>query len=372
MKRNPYLDEFVRAKASAGLDGALARLRGDAPRPTPVGAKLGTPDQLPRPSIAPRRVSSRVAALERVTVRNDERAFVAIRENSRSIDALASEQKTLADRIATLDTTLEVDSRGDLLRAFAGKLARLERRVDTAASVGNKAVLSSHRAMQARIAKQNVALREGTRAARVQRFNAAASTLQNAAYGTKGSPLATNNLLLAGNQLLWSFLGDVLRASGVVSPVTAGAIATLAPLGSLLAAEAVLGQKQHERFVSGVVQLRLPPPPPPPPADDDGDDFPSPTPLLLFTATPTVRKLAAAHSGDVLVERISLRPYIASAAWPDFVRRTDVAVSTTVIAPVGARVLHAQVDAGQLLVAVVNADADARIAWMIDTQDPNG
>jgi hypothetical protein len=78
------------------------------------------------------------------------------------------------------------------------------------------------------------------------------NSLQTAAYGDKGSLLTTNNLLLAGNQLFWTLLDPVLRATGAVNAGTATVIAAAAPIASLFAGEILVGNRQQARFLSGV------------------------------------------------------------------------------------------------------------------------
>jgi hypothetical protein len=347
MKRAPYIDELVQARMGGELDRALARVRDSAIEPPTRGAKLGPPTQPPPPSLESSRPRAQLAALQRVSVRNDERSFAAIQHNARSIDALAKAQAELAERVAAV----EIGGRADLLRALAGKLSSLERRIETTAIAQPRTAQVAARSLSATVSRQGQALREQARAAMIQKLSATAAGLENAAYGTKGSPLAKGNLLLAANQLLWSFGPDVLRTLGLLSPAASSKLAWLAPIGSLVTGEVVLGRRQHERFVSGVATNL---------ARSSG--LPAPGGVILFSSSTT------------LSTRVSLRPYIASGAWFDFQRRTDVAVTTSVVSINPDVRAAASVERGVLRLSIAGggASGDTRIAWIVDTQDPNG
>src|SRR5207249_770977 len=86
--------------------------------------------------------------------------------------------------------------------------------------------------------------------AQIQNVTNIVNSVQAAAYGQKGSVLATNNLLLAGNQLLWSLIDPVLQRAGVVNATSGTVLAAMAPLGSLLTGQLVFADRQHVRFIS--------------------------------------------------------------------------------------------------------------------------
>lgn len=166
---------------------------------------------------------------------------------------------------------------------------------------------------------------------RVQSVRAAVTSVETAAYGQKGSVLKKNNLLLMGNQLLWTFVEPVLRSTGFVTPATATLIASLAPVGQLLTGAATLGRQQHVRFISGVSSFE--------------------------------------PGQQLVVER--LRPFVADALWPAFARRTGVPVTVTPLNG-GATGFAARVQDGMLIIERTSfllsggSGGAARVAWMLD------
>jgi hypothetical protein len=166
----------------------------------------------------------------------------------------------------------------------------------------------------------------------VQQVNSVVNSTQAAAYGQRGSVFATNNLLLAGNQLLWTIMDPLLRAVGV-SPSAAGTVAVLAPVGSLITGHIALGNRQHVRFITGVA------------------NFP--------------------RRQDVLVVE-SLRNRVADSFWPAFQQRRDVPVAVVRLPPVDGGdgdgfISEARVRNGVLIIRVDKDDDPAmRVAWTID------
>jgi hypothetical protein len=171
--------------------------------------------------------------------------------------------------------------------------------------------------------------------ARIQSVTNVVNSTQSAAFGQRGSVFATNNLVLAGNQLFWTFLDPFLRSAGIVEGVSPGVFAILAPLGSLLTGQLALGDQQHERFISGIA---------------------------VFDGTNTVA-----------IE--SLRAKIASGLWAEFQRRTTIPVTAVPLDP-AAVAIRAEVRRGVLVVTILTPRFTAldkspfptvRVAWMVDT-----
>jgi hypothetical protein len=166
---------------------------------------------------------------------------------------------------------------------------------------------------------------------------AVVSSTQAAAYGERGSLLATNNLLLAGNQLFWILIDPLLRSLGISGGASPSFLTWLAPLGTLATGHLVLGNRQHVRFISGV----------------------------------------AAFEGKTPVVLEPLRSRIADGLWPEFRRRTDVPVTVTWLDPILGADLLAVVREGVLAIVIVRYDDHSlahpvpfpatRVAWMVDT-----
>ncbi len=80
----------------------------------------------------------------------------------------------------------------------------------------------------------------------IQNVTNVINSVQAAAYGQRGRLLATNNLLLAASQLFWNLLDPLLQQAGVLDAVSATALAALAPIGTLMSGEILLGERQHQ------------------------------------------------------------------------------------------------------------------------------
>jgi hypothetical protein len=168
-----------------------------------------------------------------------------------------------------------------------------------------------------------------TTSTRLQQVNTVVGTVQATAFGVRDDMFATNNLVLAGNQLFWGFLEQGLRTLGVVEGTTLSPAAWFAPVGTLLTAQVALGNKQHERLVSGV----------------------------------------ATFDGSSAESVQSLRGEIADDLWPDFQQRTDVPVTTSAmdesVTPTSAKVKE-----GFLRITIESGEGtppSGRVAWVIDT-----
>jgi hypothetical protein len=339
--------------ASTRLDDTLAKLQmirsgRRPPMVQPHGARLGEPT--PTPPLAPQPVRIQLptgrwvrghiapaaahrndlAVLKHIVALDTARSYAAIRHNAHAIDALASTQQALASRVAELQRCCD----GEMLKRLLERLKRLDLRVGKAVRAQRQQLVT----LSQRQRSMRGQMRAQASRASVQVLNSTATSVQAAAFGTKGSLLARNNLLIAGNGLLWSFFGDLLQLLGL-----GRAGGWLSPVASLLGSQVALGGEQHERFVSGVA-----------------------TQFFLF-------------KGNIAGRSISLEDRIGSRVWPSFRRRTDVPVTVKSLDPIGASI-DASVADGVLTIVLRSSDefpdgaeiVNARIAWLVDTGDPNG
>lgn len=170
----------------------------------------------------------------------------------------------------------------------------------------------------------------------IQSAVAVVSTLQSAAYGQPGSVLSTTNLLLAGNQLLWTYLDPIAKRLGLPVGPAPSALAHWAPLFSLVTARVMVGDRQHVRFISGIATF-------------DGGDR---------------------------IRLEGLRTRIATGLWSDFQKRADIAVTAQPLAPFPDVFVSADVHQGTLRLAAAPRDGrmpkGLRVAWIVDTGDANG
>jgi hypothetical protein len=326
--------ERIKERARAGLGRALPPPNGKAPI---VGAPLQDPT--PYPTIPPKPSRPDLVGVQRTAAANERRAFAAIQQNSRAIDRLATCQRELGRTLA------EMQAKGDLalLEGICDGLSRLERRVqalETQMARGGNG--SASRALQETKALRSE-LKTQLRAARIDKLNEVVASMQSSAFGAKGSVFATNNVLLAVNQLLWGFGGDALRKLGVLAEGQSTAAAWLSPLASLAVSQVALGNRQHERFVSGIAT--------------DFDDVNDDDAVLSSLST------------------ISLESHIGSSLWPEFSRRTDVPVVVTVLFPTDGTVrAQAFIVRGVLNINLRGAlkRDSPRVAWVVDTEESSG
>jgi len=264
----------LEARARARLEDSLARLRSallppavtagppPAGRAVPLAPHPLPPMAAPRPlrlklsdgrtawAVAPaiaRRAE--LGAIARTSAANDEAAFRALARHARAIEALGRRCAEVQDRLA------ELEERSDLaLVGLVEGLSRMRHRVDGVRRAQDRAAVAGRSAERARGLRER-ALRAELGAertsARIDRVTSVVTSLQDAAFGRTGSLLQRENLILAGNQLLWRFVDPLLRRLGLVSGPAPSTLALLAPLGSLATAQALLGSRQHVRFVSG-------------------------------------------------------------------------------------------------------------------------
>lgn len=333
-------------------------IRGVLPlRPEPLPALLSR-----RQGGAGGKLRADLVGLRRVAGTNAARADAALRRNAAAIDELGRAQQRMA---AQLDALQATDALA-LLRRLAGNLATLERRVVAVAEAQSTAIVARDQDLRRAIVRQDRALKSQGRTARIAKLNATAASMQSSAYGTKGSPFATNNLLLAANQLLWNFGGDALRALGFSAPAGASALAWLSPIASLAVGGVVLGDRQHDRFVSGVatdlVALGSEPDPGP-------DPEPEPDPIELIGFAPIARALLKVR--DAWTARVPLQSSIAPALWREFRDRKDVPATATIVGQdldAGTRA-SATVREGVLYIVAVGSEVGPKtqVAWLVDT-----
>jgi hypothetical protein len=253
------------------------------------------------------------------------RDLSALERQGAAIESLKRSHEDLAQKV---DALQEQADRA-LPRLLDG-LTAFEQRLQALKSQG-RALLTHGRAATTLSARQDRKVRALAQAARLQQVTAVVSATQAAAYGEKGRLLSTNNLLLAGNQLLWIFIDPLLRTLGIPSGPSPSLATWLAPVGVLVTGHLALGNRQHVRFLSGVATF-------------DG-------------------------SSPVFLE--PLRSRIADSLWPEFQRRTDVPVTTTPLHPAPAVRFAAAVRQGVLMIVMVPIDEipipTGRVAWMVDT-----
>lgn len=383
-KRVRMLVAKAKDRIEKRLQRELRTLGQSKPAPTKQklkihGARLTLPERLP-PVAPPGAVEARLPngrriqfvlspavarhrdmlALRRVSGANTKRTFDAIDHNGRAIDQLAASQQKLAGRLAKLQ------SNGDLalLRGIVEGLAGLERRMEGIKRRQDKALGAQRRVVQKRFARQTRVLRAQIRATQIQKLHGAVMSVQTAAYGTKGNLLTTNNLLLAANQLAWTFAPQIFGALGLSKPGATSPLAWLAPLGSLVASRTVLGSRQHERFVSGVVT---------------DFDVKGPPPAGMVVAMVSV--IHAAGGNRFGEKKISLEKYIARAEWEAFKKRKNIPVTTVVLQP-RSKIepgiwSTGEVNSGELTVRITALgqkiiQPDVIVSWTVDTREADG
>jgi hypothetical protein len=359
---------LARERVDAESTRALERLRSARPTqakaPAAVairGARLGDPTPLPeslqrllkfrappeRGFRAPTGPAEgrELVELARVTDDNWRRAFRAIQHNARAIDALASTLSKLeATQREMARLIAELQSRGDvaLLETLLSGMGDLDIGFGRCRQQIERDIRSTRRLLTDQVGAVERQVSELAGFARVQKLNDAATAMQTAAFGTQGDLLDGNNVLIAINHVVWGLLGDVAKALGVALGPSSPA-ALLSPLASLLVAQLTLGNRQHERFVSGVA---------------DG-----------FVST-----------GQVAVATVLLKPYIAPSLWPTFQQRTDVLVSVMPLVVPGAQAFVTARVAGGVLTVTVDSSGEGssppfdpstlRVGWIVDTQAP--
>jgi len=226
-----------------------------------------------------------VADLARVTDANNQRTFNELNRQRKAIARLRKAQAKLARQV----TALQQQSDQAMVRVLDG-IRGFEQQFK-AVQTQNQHLVTSLKTSRTVAAQQRQELRTLTVASHVQTVNAAVSSVQAAAYGERGNIFGKNNLILAGNQIFWGFLGPVLQGLGLISATSASIVGAVAPVGSITVGQVALGNQQHERFVSGV----------------------------------------ATFDGQQTQVRQSLEDSVATGFWPSFQTRTGVPVTLSQI-----------------------------------------
>jgi hypothetical protein len=278
---------------------------------------------------------SDLAAIARATANNNRRAFGVLQAQRVALDELKRSQTQLAEKVSQLEKRAD-----DAVLALTQTVTQSSYQLKQLAAEGQKLLTKAGTA--ATTAVQTLAVTQ-----QAQNLTNVIGTAQATAYGERGSVLAPNNLLLTGNQLLWTFLAPMSVALGA-SVNTARVLALLAPVGSLLTGLAVVGSRvpdrKHERFISDIAVFDL---------------------------------------GQVDYTE-SLRGRMSDELFEKFRARTNVAVTVNSIDPIAPDQASAEVRDGVLHINVVSFGAPAtvtgirgkslryRIAWMVDTGEANG
>jgi hypothetical protein len=269
---------------------------------------------------------------------SDQETMDIIRQQGEALETLKRSHAELTQKVAALQAQSDRSIVG-LLQGISG----LEQRLQTAKA--HERVLHTHVQSARRLAaRQERALSSMTTTARINQVNSVVNSVQAAAFGEKGSLLATNNLLLAANQLLWQFADPILRGVGFALGPSPSLLTWLSPVGGLLTGQLVVGNRQHVRFVSGVVEF----------------------------------------DGSFEEKKESLRSRLPDSFFRDFKRRTDVPVTAVPIDDrIPAFAVSAKVEDGVVIVNVLDFSAAVaaggavlsrftlpprgKVAWMVDT-----
>jgi hypothetical protein len=277
---------------------------------------------------------SDLAAIARASADNNRRAFGALQAQSAAVDGLKRSQEQLVEKVAQLEKRAD-----DAVLALTQTFTQSSRQLKELAAQGQKALTRAGTA--AATAVQTLAVTQ-----QAQNLTNVIGSAQATAYGDRGSVLTTNNLLLTGNQLFWTFLAPLSQLFGA-SLGTSMLLGVLAPFGSLLTGFAAVGsrvsERKPERFISDIAVFDI---------------------------------------GSVEY-RESLRSRMDDDAFETFRKRTNVPVTVNSIDPIAPDQASAEVRDGVLHINVVSFGAifsaigrpprpRYRIAWMVDTGVSNG
>jgi hypothetical protein len=251
------------------------------------------------------------------------------RQRARQLDTLRQAHVELAHKVSQLEERAGGES-FEVLK----HLSSLEGRVQELA-VQNQASSAADSATRTSLAQQAKAQRALETMQTIQAAVGVASTLQSTAYGQRGSLLSANNLLLAGNQLLWTYIDPIAKFLELPVGPAPSPLAYCAPLLSLVTARVVLGDRQHVRFITGITEF------------GPGEDV-----------------------------RLDLRSRIADRLWPEFQQRADVTVTAQPLGPRRNLSVFAEVRHGTLRLNAATRDRaklqGLRVAWIVDTGEDVG
>jgi hypothetical protein len=280
---------------------------------------------------------SDVAAIARASADNNRRAFGALQAQGTAIESLKRSHEELAEKIGRLEKRAD-----EAVLAITETFTQSTRQLKQLAAQGQKVLAQTGTAATAAVGqlKQVQALAVTQQA---QNLTNVIGSAQATAYGDRGSVLTTNNLLLTGNQLFWTFLAPLSQVFGA-SRGTSMLLGVLAPFGSLLTGFAAVGsrvsERKPERFISDIAVFDI---------------------------------------GSVEY-RESLRSRMDDDAFETFRKRTNVPVTVNSIDPIAPDQASAEVKDGELHIVVVTfpfprtarVPPRFRIAWMVDTGAEGG
>jgi hypothetical protein len=185
-----------------------------------------------------------LAALDRVCAANDRQALAAIKQQSDALDTLRRSHEELSKKVTALqeqaDRALIALLQG--LTIFNQQLhtVKVQEQTIRAARLSVRTLAARHKHQQRQL--QSLATRS-----RIQQVTAVVNSVQGAAYGQKNSIIATNNVLLAGNQLFWIFIEPLLRGFGIINGPSPSVVTWLTPLGSLVTGQLALGSRPPQK-----------------------------------------------------------------------------------------------------------------------------
>lgn len=193
------------------------------------------------PTMAP---ITEVNRLRSVVITNEKRQALATRVNSKAIANLATAQAAAVKRL----TEQQVKSDRELGKRIVEGDNRLDRRITKELSGGSGMLDKQRKGMMRELRRQ----RQRSLMNSVLLASAAPFYV---AYGDRESPFAKNNLILTGS-LLGFMLGDEAIDWISPKPGTMQTVAQwwsyLAPIGNGALVYFLLGDKQHERFITGI------------------------------------------------------------------------------------------------------------------------
>jgi hypothetical protein len=199
------------------------------------------------PAVARR---SDLEALSRASAENDRRCFSALRRQRDTIHRLARTQRELAAKVEALQKRAD-----DAVVALSRGMAQSSRQLRQVAEQGEKLLAEAGSAAKTAAGQLQQQIRTFASAQQAQNLTNVIGTAQATAYGDHGSVLSRNNVLLTGNQLLWTMLPTLSRAFGG-SASTSMLLGWLAPLGTLVAGYAAVGssvpEREPQRFITGI------------------------------------------------------------------------------------------------------------------------
>ncbi len=273
-----------------------------------------------------------LATIAQAAAENDRRAFAALQRQRGAIERLKRSHEALERKVERLQQ--QADS---AVASLADRLQRSTEQVrDLSAQSRNMLAETGAAAKTAAAQLQQVQSVAVTQQA--QNLTNVIGAAQATAYGERGSVLATNNLLLTGNQLLWTFLAPLSQVLGA-SVATSTTLACLAPLGSLFTGYVAVGSRvsepepEPERFVTGV----------------------------------------SAFDPGTLLQTESLRDYVSEDLFKKLRQRDDVPVILTQLDPISEGRFLAQVKDGTVFIVLTTTQTKrVRVAWMVDTGATSG